>query len=365
MKRIKLVGFFLLYLFCISGLLSNDNQTNINPTSAKVLFLGNSLTGNDLPDIVAMLTDNTTNDIYVEKLILSGRSLYEISQTDDFVVKLSSNNWDYIVMQDSPYRVAYPDSFTVFPTRNAIEIIKSMSHNNYEETKLIFFMPFAYKDGMSWYQNYTDDFYEMQQKIYDYSIALANDYKMKIAPVGWAWYNVIYENSSIELYKSDNSHPTDEGTYLSACVIYSSIFEDELRNNDFESTISSASANYLQNIASSTVLDELDSWNYLSTEYGQNKINENYYLHQNYPNPFNPETTISFDLPENTDVKISVYNLLGNKIRELINQSLVQGNYNITWNGIDDGGKQVSSGVYLYKIHTNRFSQANKMILMR
>ncbi len=365
MKRLNILRFLLIYLLCTSGLLSNNNQTSKIIASVKVLFLGNSLTGHSLPEVVNRLTDNTKNNIYVDDIILYGHSLYEISQSDSFTTKLSSERWDYIVMQESPYRIAYPDSFPRFPIRYALDRIKNMAYDNDKDTKLMFFMPYAYKDGMAWYKNYTDDFFEMQQKIYDNSIIFANDYNMKIAPVGWAWYNVMYEGSAIELYTSDMSHPTVEGTYLSACVIYSSIFEDELINNHYISTISYTSAYYLQSVASSTVLDGLDSWNYLSTVYNHNKITEDFSLNQNYPNPFNPETTISFDLPEYTNVNISIYNLRGNKVSELLNKSLESGSHKIIWDGIDDNGKQVSGGVYLYKVHTDKFSQTKKMILLR
>lgn len=85
----------------------------------------------------------------------------------------------------------------------------------------------------------------------------------------------------------------------------------------------------------------------------------------NYPNPFNPSTKISFTLPQNEKVKISIYNSLGEKIRELFDEELSAGLNEKPWDGKDDSGKIVSSGVYLYKIKTNSNFLTGKMILSK
>jgi len=70
----------------------------------------------------------------------------------------------------------------------------------------------------------------------------------------------------------------------------------------------------------------------------------------NYPNPFNPETTISFNLPKTSEIQLEIYNIKGQKVKTLINDSLYPGNHSITWNGKDAAGKIVGSGLYLYKL---------------
>ncbi|MCK4654679.1 MAG: right-handed parallel beta-helix repeat-containing protein [Candidatus Cloacimonetes bacterium] len=89
------------------------------------------------------------------------------------------------------------------------------------------------------------------------------------------------------------------------------------------------------------------------------------YLHQNYPNPFNPETTISYQLPENGKVELTVYNLKGQKVKTLVNEVLPAGEHSIVWDGIDDNGKSVSSGIYFYKLKTENHEETKKMILMK
>jgi flagellar hook assembly protein FlgD len=90
-----------------------------------------------------------------------------------------------------------------------------------------------------------------------------------------------------------------------------------------------------------------------------------FFLHQNYPNPFNPTTTINYDLPEQAQVTLSIYNLLGKQIKTLVNQSQDAGNKIAMWDGTDDLGRQVSAGVYLYQIQAGEFSQTRKMLLLK
>jgi hypothetical protein len=87
----------------------------------------------------------------------------------------------------------------------------------------------------------------------------------------------------------------------------------------------------------------------------------------NYPNPFNPSTTILFNLnteyAENTELVI--YNLKGQKVKQLIKDQLSAGQHTAVWNGLDDEGKSVTSGVYFYKLKAGNFEQTKKMILMK
>ncbi|HHV37339.1 MAG TPA: T9SS type A sorting domain-containing protein [Candidatus Cloacimonetes bacterium] len=88
-------------------------------------------------------------------------------------------------------------------------------------------------------------------------------------------------------------------------------------------------------------------------------------LNQNYPNPFNPETTISFNMPSGADSKLDVYNIRGQKVKTLLDGHAQYGLNTVVWNGDDDNGNKVSSGIYFYHL-TNEFgSQTRKMMLMK
>ncbi len=88
-------------------------------------------------------------------------------------------------------------------------------------------------------------------------------------------------------------------------------------------------------------------------------------LFNNYPNPFNPATTIEFSVSSAGNISLAVFNLMGQKVKSLINNFYNPGSYNITWNAVDDLGMQVPSGIYFYKLTTGSFVQTNKMILLR
>jgi PKD repeat protein len=86
----------------------------------------------------------------------------------------------------------------------------------------------------------------------------------------------------------------------------------------------------------------------------------------NYPNPFNPDTTISFNTTENTELlKLIIYNLKGQKIRVLLQAAVSAGNHSVKWDGKNDAGKEVSSGIYLYKLDVGLNHKTQKMILLK
>lgn len=88
-------------------------------------------------------------------------------------------------------------------------------------------------------------------------------------------------------------------------------------------------------------------------------------LEQNYPNPFNPDTRIDFSLPGPSQVSLTVYNVLGRSVRRLVAGEMPAGNHSVTWNGTDDNGQSVASGVYLYRLEADSHVQTRKMLLLK
>ncbi|MFO8145671.1 MAG: FlgD immunoglobulin-like domain containing protein [Candidatus Syntrophosphaera sp.] len=88
-------------------------------------------------------------------------------------------------------------------------------------------------------------------------------------------------------------------------------------------------------------------------------------LHQNYPNPFNPETTISFDMPASGPANLSVYNVKGQLVKTLANGNLDFGRQSFVWDGTDNSGQAVTSGLYFYRLNANGNVETNKMMLMK
>ncbi len=88
-------------------------------------------------------------------------------------------------------------------------------------------------------------------------------------------------------------------------------------------------------------------------------------LAQNYPNPFNPETSITYSMQKAGNVTLDIFNLKGQKVKSLVNGYQEKGNHTIAWNGTDESGKSVSSGVYFYKMKSGQYTSSRKMILMK
>jgi len=94
-------------------------------------------------------------------------------------------------------------------------------------------------------------------------------------------------------------------------------------------------------------------------------IPEDFALHQNYPNPFNPVTTLRYDLPENSLVDITIFDMLGRQVKTLVDQTQDAGFKSVVWNATDDYGKPVSAGIYLYKIQSGEYISTKKMVLLK
>ncbi len=88
-------------------------------------------------------------------------------------------------------------------------------------------------------------------------------------------------------------------------------------------------------------------------------------LNQNYPNPFNPSTQIAFDLPVASRVQLTVFNVLGQNVRALVNADMAAGHQVVTWNGRSDNGSQVASGVYFYRLSAGSYTQTMKMMMLK
>ena len=94
-------------------------------------------------------------------------------------------------------------------------------------------------------------------------------------------------------------------------------------------------------------------------------LKNNFVLYQNYPNPFNSETSISYSISKYAKIEISIYSIRGQKIKTLLNGYMPEGLYKITWYGNDNYANDVSSGVYLYKISSEKYYEIKKCILLK
>jgi len=107
----------------------------------------------------------------------------------------------------------------------------------------------------------------------------------------------------------------------------------------------------------------VNRYEYLSTE--MEGIPTEFALHENYPNPFNPTTTLRFDLPEVSSITLTIYNMLGQRVKTFNMNDTPAGFHSIKWNATNDYGDPVGAGVYLYQLRANQFVKTRKMVLLK
>jgi len=105
--------------------------------------------------------------------------------------------------------------------------------------------------------------------------------------------------------------------------------------------------------------------NYVKDETGNREKPSEFTLSQNYPNPFNRSTKIEFTLPNSGFVSLNIYDLLGRKVKNLVSENLTSGYKSVFWDGKDNFGKEVASGIYFYQLKIGDFSQAKKLVLLK
>jgi hypothetical protein len=117
------------------------------------------------------------------------------------------------------------------------------------------------------------------------------------------------------------------------------------------------------------VISNISLWNYAipvtPVENEQFNIPADYGISNNFPNPFNPSTTINYSVPGASNVNITVYDINGQVVKNLLNEFKNSGSYSLNWDGKNDSGSTVSSGTYFYQIQIGNFVQTKKMILLK
>jgi hypothetical protein len=154
------------------------------------------------------------------------------------------------------------------------------------------------------------------------------------------------------------STPEDEGGGALSFMLYS----------ESKGTISASPAtiqpgNYIAN--EPTIEPELYGFRVLTLKTNNQPMPSVLALHSNYPNPFNPSTTINFSLPKTAPVRLFIYNIRGQKVKDLLNESLECGNHSVVWNGQDDGNCPVASGVYFARLEQGGVTIISKMMLIK
>ena len=184
---------------------------------------------------------------------------------------------------------------------------------------------------------------------------------------------------SYKIYRSDKSQGETYFVYIGAVSRGTTSYEDA----DYYLTSSTGGTELKYDVRAYYIPDQtVSDGGYVSTHGTSAQVNKaivgdsiliempaikDFALNSNYPNPFNPTTQISYEIPENSFVNLVVYNSIGQKVVELVNQHQTMGKYSVQFNASNpDGlGRGLTSGVYIYKLQAGAFSEVKKMLLMK
>lgn len=209
------------------------------------------------------------------------------------------------------------------------------------------------------------------------------DYRIKPEIVAPGHHVASALSSSIVPYSSDllpdGNHVMMSGTSMSSPVTtgaialmleqYPNYTNEQIRSHLFNNTITdefTPSAGSLpNNFWGYGKLDIFGAMTEQKTAVVEESFPGSFLLQQNYPNPFNPTTTISYSLPEAAQVKLTVYNSLGQKVRTLVDARIVAGSHSAIWNGLNDESMEMASGIYIYRFEAGNHLKVQKMLLLR
>ena len=252
---------------------------NANFTYAQsydVLFIGNSYTYyNNLPEMISNIANDLGDTVNYDQNTPGGTSLYAHSQNQTTINKINQQNWDFIVLQDQSQRPSLSPSYVAASVYPYATQLVNLINSNYICSEPVFYMTWGRKYGdQTNCQSYPPvcTFLGMQERLRDSYLTMGLDNNASVSPVGIAFKNSISLDSTIDLYTSDNSHPSIYGSYLAACTFYSTIFKKSSVGCSFKpNAINQSDALFLQQVASSTVLDSMFVWNVFQAQFDFNQ----------------------------------------------------------------------------------------------
>lgn len=230
----------------------------------RVLFIGNSYTYvNDLPNTFRQLAASAGKVVEVDNNAPGGYTFQQHTTNATTLSKINQGNWDFVVLQEQSQMPSFPPGQVqndVFPYAQQLD---QLIHQADSCTKTVFYMTWGRKYGdASNCGNYSPlcTYEGMQMRLRNSYLQMAQDNNAMVAPAGMAWRSSWYNDSTINLWSSDFSHPSLEGTYLTACTFYSTMFREPSSGLSYTAGINAATASFLQHMADSTVLDSLGNW---------------------------------------------------------------------------------------------------------
>jgi hypothetical protein len=248
---------FLLFLLIPFSFISQQKK--------KVLFIGNSyIFSNNLPQLIADLALSKQDTVLYDQSVFGGYTYSNHCSNMQTWQKIRSNNWDVVVLQAQSQEPSLSPSQVLQSTYPYARQLHDSVRAIHPCAEVMFFMTWGRKNGDSFNcGNYPPvcTYIGMQARLRESYMMFKDSLSATCAPVGVAWKKHVELFPSLDLYQPDESHPSIHGSYLAACVFYSSVFKNSCLGGVYPSSITSSEAINIQTIALTTVLDSVAVWN--------------------------------------------------------------------------------------------------------
>ncbi len=312
-------------------------RTSFSQEEIKVLWLGNSYTFvNNLPEIVNELSLGTDKIVTSESICPGGCTLFQHVASTTSLNAIRKGCWDYVVLQEQS-QLPSIDYYRHNAMRPAYQALYDTIMLYNPEAKVVGYMTWGRKFGGQQCVNFGEglycsadfvDFNHMQDTMsvaYCENAYATNSY---VAPAGDAWKEALSQNPQIELHSPDESHPSYDGSYLTACVFHSVFWNESPIGRYYDSTcIDKSKAEFLQTIADSVFFNNLEKWNFnlisdttnidtTNIDIDTTYINKKTY-NQNFEIISNPNNdSVLIKNKNNTSANVKIININGAVIEE-------------------------------------------------
>lgn len=254
-----------LYFYIALMILSSVHSFSQEHKKLNVLFLGNSYTYvNNLPQLVKDIALANGDTLVFDSNCPGGHTLQNHFMNATSVLKINSQAWDHVILQAQSQEPSFDPSQVETETLPfAIKLDSIIKHNN-SCTETVFYETWGRKFGdASNCASYPPicTYLGMQDRLESSYKLFSDSTHATMSPAGEAFRKSIALNPSLELYNADQSHPSIEGSYLTACVFYEVLFHKSVLTNTFTAGISATNVTFLQQIAHDVVNDSLSAWN--------------------------------------------------------------------------------------------------------
>lgn len=251
-------------LFFVLILLLLKFEINAQSESKRVLFIGNSYTYvNNLPQMIADIANSMGDTLIFDSNAPGGYTLQSHSTNAVTLEKIASSNWDFVVLQEQSQFPSFPISQVetdVFPYAH---ILDSLINANNSCSETVFYMTWGRKNGdasncASWPPVCT---YSGMDSLLNlrYRMMAENNHAI-LSPVGAVWNYIRQNYPSIELYSSDESHPSTAGTYAAACSFYTTLYRKNPELIHFDAGLSASDAENIRRATKTVVYDSIINW---------------------------------------------------------------------------------------------------------